>query len=84
MPKTDTPTVDIDLRGQICPSSLLMALKAVNQHRQALREGTISLVLTTDNRDSTATIPGAVRNMGYQVDVRKISGFYELQISTPR
>ena len=83
MMPTDDPTITIDLRGQICPSSLLMALKSVNQHKQELKTGRLSLVLATDNRDSTATIPGALQNMGYQVDVRKVDRHYELVIYAP-
>jgi len=73
--------LQFDLRGQICPSTLLTALREVNRHRQELRRGEAHLTIHTDNRDSTATIPEAVRNMGYRVAVEKKEGHYLLHIS---
>lgn len=72
--------LQFDLRGQICPSTLLTALREVNRHRQELRRGEAQLTIHTDNRDSTATIPEAVRNMGYRVAVEKKEGHYLLHI----
>lgn len=72
--------IAVDMRGQICPSSLLTALEQVNAHKVALRAGEILLEIKTDNRDATATIPGVVTNMGYEVRVVKRSGYYEILI----
>ncbi|PLX85620.1 MAG: sulfurtransferase TusA family protein [Desulfuromonas sp.] len=65
-----------DLRGQICPSTLLTALREVNRYKGPLRAGGLTLSFQTDNRDSTTTIPDAVRNMGYHVAVTKEKGHY--------
>lgn len=83
MEAANCQTIFIDLRGQICPSSLLMALKSVNRHQQDLRAGRVTLRLATDNRDATATIPGAVQNMGYRVEIRKAKDYYDVLISAP-
>lgn len=73
--------VEVDIRGQICPSSLLAALREVNARRARLKQGTVRLVLMTDNRDATVTIPDAARNMGYDVSVDKLDGYYRIEIS---
>jgi len=80
---TMSQELQFDLRGQICPSTLLTALREVNRHRRDLRQGNLRLTIHTDNRDSTATIPEAMRNMGYRVTVEKKEGHYLLHIDFP-
>jgi len=72
--------IEVDMRGQVCPSSLLTALEQTNKHKQALRAGEIILEIKTDNRNATATIPGTAKNMGYDVLVLKKTGYYEILI----
>ena len=72
--------IEFDIRGQICPSSLLTALREVNKHKNALKNGDVQLVIMTDNRDSTTTIPDSIRNMGYDVLVAKDQDSYRIQI----
>lgn len=76
-----TEKVVRDIRGQICPSSLLITLREVNSLRERLRSGEASLSIKSDNRDSTTTIPDAVRNMGYAVSVSKHEGYYLITIT---
>lgn len=76
----DKTTNRIDLRGQICPSTLLTALREVNAHRQKLKDGSIILVFLTDNRSSTTHISETVGNMGYRVSVEKIDGDYLISV----
>lgn len=71
-----------DLRGRICPSTLLVAMKEMNDHRQQLQDGTLRLRLLVENRDATVTIPEMAHNMGYQVQLSKEGQHYELVIST--
>ncbi len=73
--------VDHDIRSQICPSSLLAALKVVNESQAELRRGAVTLRFRTDNRDATATIPDAVGHMGYQVAVDKHQGYYVITVA---
>jgi len=73
-------TLEMDIRGQVCPSCLLLALKTVNQHHAALRSGRLRLTLLTDSRDATGTIPPAVENMGLVASVSKLSGFYRIEV----
>ncbi len=70
--------IEMDIRGQVCPSSLLLALREVNQYRQELIEGQLSIVILTDNRDATGTIPDAARNMGIDAVVEKLDGYYRI------
>jgi TusA-related sulfurtransferase len=74
-------TIEFDIRGQICPSSLLVALKEVNSRADGLRQGSLRLCFFTDNRDATVTIPESASNMGYGVSVEKKDGYYCIVIS---
>lgn len=73
--------VEYDIRGQICPSCLLMALHEVNQHQQQIKAGQLTLRIMTDNRQATTTIPDALKNMGYGTSVSKQGGYYEIIIA---
>lgn len=75
--------VEFDIRGQICPSTLLTALREINSHKRALKNGEVQLAIMTDNRDSTTTIPDSVRNMGYDVSIAKDQDFYRILIEKP-
>lgn len=73
-------TIILDIRGQICPSTLLTTLRTIARHKDALKAGRLLLAVRTDNRDATATIPEAARNMGYAVNVERAEGCYLLLI----
>lgn len=73
--------LEFDIRGQVCPSSLLTALREVGSHKQQLRAGDLALHIRTDARDAAATIPEAVRNMGYAVSVESRDGVYLIVVS---
>lgn len=75
--------VDLNILGQVCPACLLVVLKALNQHEQSLRSGKTRLLVRTDHRDSTRTVPESARKMGYLVDVKKIDHHYEISIGKP-
>lgn len=64
-------TIHLDISGQICPSCLLLTLKELNQHADAVRSGATEIVVTTDDRQATATIPEAVQKMGYVAEVSR-------------
>lgn len=70
----------LDIRGQICPACLLISLKELNNNRDIIKNGQASLVVLTDHRDATRTIPNAVIAMGYSVSVEKKEGYYEITI----
>lgn len=74
-------TVEIDVCGQICPSSLLTALREVNNHKQLLRAGEFRLVILTDNHDSSNRICEAVSNMGYLVVIVDQDKHFRISIS---
>jgi TusA-related sulfurtransferase len=73
-------TIEFDLRGQICPSTLLIALKEINSHAEALGQGKEKLCFMIDNRDATVTIPEFAFNMGYAVIVGKKDGYYYIEV----
>ena len=79
--KQECANKEIDLRGQICPSTLLTALREVNLCKSELKAAVLRLVFLTDNRSSTTHIADAVGSMGYDVSVAKEQGYYRITIS---
>lgn len=73
-------TIEFDISGQICPSTLLVALREINRNINELNAGRVQLVFKTDNRDCTNTIPEAAGNMGLTVDVRKDDSCYTILV----
>jgi len=73
-------TIEYDIRGQICPSSLLTALREINAHEAALRGRTVRLFFLTDNRDCVSTIPESARNMGYAAEILREQGCYRIEV----
>jgi len=69
-----------DIRGQICPSSLLLALREINNCYEKLSKGQLEMVVLTDNRDATGTIPKTVENMGLNARVEKVAGYYRILV----
>lgn len=78
---TEKTIIEQDVRGQICPSCLLIALRQVNEQKARIKSGQADFHILTDNRHATTTIPNAVNNMGYTVEVRKEQGYYRIVIS---
>ena len=70
--------LEMDIRGQVCPSCLLLVLREINQHHQELMSDQLSIVVLTDNRDATGTIPEAARNVGIDAVVEKMDGYYRI------
>lgn len=70
----------LDMRGQMCPSALLTALREINANKLALKSGSLTLTLLTDNRDSTITIPESAAMMGYEVHVINENEYYRIDI----
>ncbi|MCK5681896.1 sulfurtransferase TusA family protein [bacterium] len=72
--------VEFDIRGQICPSSLLITLREINVRQKNIRSGAQQIVILTDNRDATITVPDALSNMGYVVSVEKKHNYYVIEV----
>lgn len=70
----------LDVRGQVCPTVLLLALREININKAALKSGALTLSILTDNRDSTLTIPDSVSMMGYEARVLKEEEYYRIDI----
>ncbi len=77
-------TIEFDIRGQLCPATLLVALKEINARADLLRQGAVKLCFLIDNRDATGTIPESASNMGYAVSVEKQERWYRIEVSAPR
>ena len=73
-------TIEFDIRGQVCPSTLLVALREMNAHQQELRERSVRLRFLTDNRDCLTTIPASAKSMGYAVDAGRAEGCYVIEV----
>lgn len=74
-------TIEFDITGQICPSTLLIALREINRNIDALKSGGLSLLFRTDNRDCTNTIPEAAGNMGLKTAVQKCDAGYTILVT---
>ncbi|MSN25127.1 MAG: sulfurtransferase TusA family protein [Geobacter sp.] len=70
----------IDMRGQVCPATLISALREINSHKDAIKAETLKLVFITSNRDSTVTIPKSAENMGYATKVSEEDASYRIEI----
>ncbi len=81
MNSNDGHIVEYSLCGQICPSTLLVALREINRNISQLNSGEVKLRFKTDNRDSINTIPDAAGNMGLKVSVQKQESHYEILVS---
>jgi hypothetical protein len=75
-----TQIIDIDIRGQICPSCLLLTLKELNCNVAAMRAGNAEIVVMTDDRQATATIPATAERMGFRTEVTRLDGNYRIRI----
>lgn len=73
-------TVSLDLRGQVCPATLLRSLRSINDLKDDLRRGAVRLVIRTDHREATATVPDAATSMGYAVRVEPEGDAYVITV----
>lgn len=80
----DNNSIQLDICGQLCPSCLLLTLKALNRHGESVRSGRTEIVVLTDDRQATGTIPDAVDKMGYRADVSRQDGLYRIRIYHPK
>lgn len=71
----------LDLRGPICPSCLLVALKALNDNRNRIKKGRTVLVILTDQGDVARMLHHALTATGYDVNVERKEGYYETRIN---
>lgn len=70
----------LDIRGQICPSCLLIALKEVTENADKLNNKEMSIQILSDDRHAIATIPDAVHIMGFSTTISKTDDGYEILI----
>ena len=74
-------TLEFDISGQICPSTLLVALREMNRHFTELNAGELQLLIRTDSREAINTIPESAGNMGLNCSVEKNQYGYIIVIS---
>ena len=70
----------MDIRGQICPSCLFLALKEVNSNIDAIKRGESEVNILSDDRHATVTIPEAVQKMGLASVVEKGAEGFNIRI----
>lgn len=70
----------LDIRGQICPSCLLITLKEVIKNADKINSKELNLLILSDDRHATATIPDAVHAMGFTTTTNKTDAGYEILI----
>ncbi|MDA8086495.1 MAG: sulfurtransferase TusA family protein [Nitrospiraceae bacterium] len=70
----------LDIRGQICPACLLITLSELNNNKERLKGAKARMIVKTDHRDATRTIPGAAFAMGYSVSVVQKDRHYEITL----
>jgi TusA-related sulfurtransferase len=71
----------IDMRGQVCPATMLVALDVINKHAEKMKSEGVSLCILTDNRDATNTIPDIATKMGFTVEVTREDRHYRICLS---
>jgi TusA-related sulfurtransferase len=74
-------TIKLDIRGQVCPSCLLLTLRAVNARHADLQAGRAEMEVLLDSRDATGTIPTTMRNLGLAASIEKVAGYYRVVIT---
>ena len=74
-------TMEIDLRGRICPSTLLQTLKYVNKYKARLIKKELLLKILTDHRDALTTIPETLEKMGFSFKIEKVATYYKIFIT---
>jgi len=77
-------SVKLDLRGQVCPATLLKSLQRLNEMKGELNAGAARLTILTDHRDATVTVPEAAGNMGYLVSVTTEDRHYVITVEAAR
>lgn len=73
-------TIHLDIVGQICPSCLLLTLRELNRNADAVRNGETEIMVTTDDRQATSTIPDAVKAMGFNAEVTTVGTGYLIRV----
>jgi TusA-related sulfurtransferase len=76
----DEAVVELNILGQVCPACLLVVLKEINSCQDKLRSGQARLVVRTDHRNATRTVPDFARKMGYDVDIEKLDTYYVITV----
>ncbi|NTV13419.1 MAG: sulfurtransferase TusA family protein [Desulfobulbaceae bacterium] len=85
--KNDAPeakAIEVDMRGQVCPSTLLVTMDTLNRNAPGLQNGTIRLLIITDNREALHTIPATAENMGYITQITRTANHFEILIGIPK
>jgi TusA-related sulfurtransferase len=71
---------ELDIRGQMCPACLLLTMKELNQRHVAIKEGSLELIILTDDRQAISTIPVTAARMGFRAEVIRGDDGYRVRI----
>ena len=76
-------TVEGDLRGDVCPYPLIMAIKKISELEKELKAGRIVLKIIIDHPPATQSIPRESEKRGYQTGLKKIGAAeWEITVQT--
>lgn len=81
--KTGSEEEIIDLRGDVCPYPLIMAVKRISEVEDRLRSGAVVLKFIVDHPPATQSIPREVGKRGYRAELTK-TGAAEWEITVGR
>ena len=81
---SEVKIIEMDIRGQICPSCLLLTLKEVNSHIGMIKSGEVEVKILSDDRHATITIPEAVNKMGLSTEIAQEQEGFTIRINKPQ
>ncbi len=67
----DTKQIIMDLRGDVCPYPLIMAIKKITEIENSLKSGEKTLKFIIDHPPATRSIPREAGKRGYQTELVK-------------
>jgi len=70
----DAKVVTIDLRGDVCPYPLIMAIKKISEIKDGLNKGETILKFIIDHPPASRSIPREVEKRGYLSELKKTGG----------
>ena len=75
--------IDIDLRGDVCPYPLIVAIKKISEIEDSLKKGEKILRFIIDHPPATRSIPREAEKRGYETELKK-TGAAEWEITIKR
>lgn len=68
-----TEIIKLNLEGEICPYTLILTLKKVQEEERNLREGKKILEVYIDSPATIENIPFELKKRGFNVEIQKLT-----------